>query len=322
MDNQTVIIFGGSGFIGMHLAKYLLENGFAEKIYSLDIVKPRYTSDKISYIACNIRNPIDIEIEQVEVIYNLAAIHQTPGHPNEEYFITNIRGAQNVCDFAEQKGIKTIVFASSISPYGASEDLKTEDSIPQPLTAYGTSKLTAEYIHRMWLERGVDRKLVIIRPGVVFGYGENGNFTRLYNSMKNCYFFYPGRKDTKKACVYVKDLVRSVYEMSCNGARLQFYNMCYPEPPAIEEITQTISEVTGIAKPRLVIPAKLLRVTAAILGLFTKKETGFHPDRIKKLMISTNISGEKLARSPYRLKYSLKEAIEDWYKDCNQIGLF
>ncbi len=38
--------------------------------------------------------------------------------------------------------------------------------------------------------------------------GENGNFTRLYWAIRGHKFAYPGRKDTIKACIYVKELVR------------------------------------------------------------------------------------------------------------------
>lgn len=51
-------------------------------------------------------------------------------------------------------------------------------------------------------------ELTIVRPGIVYGKGEHGNMTRLYRGQKKGYFFYAGRKDTIKACIYVKELVR------------------------------------------------------------------------------------------------------------------
>ena len=129
--------------------------------------------------------------------------------PDHEYFETNIRGAENVCAFAEKHGIKKIVFTSSIAPYGAAEALKEETTLPTPNTPYGISKLVAEKIHQIWQTKDSDnRQLTIVRPGVVFGKGENGNFTRLYWGIRKHTFAYPGRKDTIKACIYVKELVR------------------------------------------------------------------------------------------------------------------
>lgn len=79
-----------------------------------------------------------------DIIFNFAAVHRTPGHEDHEYFETNIRGAENVVAFAERHGIKQIVFTSSIAPYGPSEELKSEDTLPTPNSAYGISKLVAE----------------------------------------------------------------------------------------------------------------------------------------------------------------------------------
>jgi hypothetical protein len=50
--------------------------------------------------------------------------------------------------------------------------------------------------------------------------------------------------------------------------------------------------------------------------MFGKEFSGIHPDRVKKLMISTNISGEKLSVSRYKLKFTLEEAVNDWFNDC------
>lgn len=48
---------------------------------------------------------------------------------------------------------------------------------------------------------------------------------------------------------------------------------------------------------------------------------GICPARVKKLQISTNISGTKLANSGYIFKYTFEEAIKDWYKDNYKKGL-
>ena len=53
-----------------------------------------------------------------------------------------------------------------------------------------------------------------------------------------------------------------------------------------------------------------------------RKKVGIHPDRIKKLMISTNISGKKLKDTGYKFHYTLEESFRDWYKDCEEKGLY
>lgn len=52
------------------------------------------------------------------------------------------------------------------------------------------------------------------------------------------------------------------------------------------------------------------------------EKVGIHPDRVKKLMVSTNICGKKLAASDYKFHYTLEESFRDWFNDCNKEGLF
>lgn len=208
---MNYIVTGGSGFIGTHLINLLKEVYPDCNIYNLDIVE-NCQDGKATYINCDVRKPIDLKdvvITVDDIIFNFAAVHRTPGHPDHAYFETNILGAENVTAFAEKHGIRKIVFTSSIAPYGAAEDLKKETTLPTPNTPYGISKLVAEKIHTIWQAKSQqERQLTIVRPGVVFGKRENGNFTRLYWGIRGHKFMYPGRKDTVKACIYVKELVR------------------------------------------------------------------------------------------------------------------
>ena len=115
-----------------------------------------------------------------------------------------------------------------------------------PTTPYGISKLVAEKIHRVWQAEDPGRRLSIVRPGIVFGKHERGNFTRLYNALDRVLFAYPGRRDTLKAAIYVKDLVRVMDEMvRAPRAPVQLYNGCLPNPPRIDEIVETMQQVIG-----------------------------------------------------------------------------
>ena len=82
-----------------------------------------------------------------------------------------------------------------------------------------------------------------------------------------------------------------------------------------------MAEATHVRAPKILVPGWALKSAAgsAYLGarLIGKKISGIHPDRVEKLMVSTNISGEKLSKSPYKLQFSLKEALEDWFKDSD-----
>ena len=220
-----------------------------------------------TFIGYDIRKPIEnlpFTPTEDDVIFNFAAVHRTPGHEDHEYFETNIRGAENVVAFAEKWNIKKIVFISSIAPYGAAEQLKKETTLPTPNTAYGISKLVAEKIHEKWQNGDAEhRQLTIVRPGVVFGKGENGNFTRLYWAIRGHKFAYPGRKDTIKACIYVKELVRFMLWKVEEGVNtnnsnntigadvksakgVEIYNCCFEPAYTIQHIVEGMKKVTGL----------------------------------------------------------------------------
>ncbi len=331
---MNYFITGGTGFIGTHLTNLLKEKHPECNVYNLDIVSPGTPLPTVkdyepalrdgqklasTFIRCDVRQPIfldGISVTPNDIIFNFAAVHRTPGHFDHEYFETNIRGAENVCAFAERHGIKKIVFTSSIAPYGAAEEEKFETTLPTPNTAYGISKLVAEKIHMIWQAKNpVERQLIIVRPGVVFGKGENGNFTRLYWGVREHKFMYPGRKNTIKACIYVKELVRfMLYKLEHHEQGVELYNCTFEPAYTIEQIVETMKKVTGIKHSVPLIPAWILMSAAAVVGCLGAP-MGICPARVKKLMISTNICGKKLSDSGYKFHYTFEEAIADWSKD-------
>ena len=330
---MNYIIFGGSGFIGTHLIKLLKKECVKEndKIYDLDIVMPGEEGvvpgivekiDGVEYIRLDVREEINFDFNPTkdDIIFNLAAVHRTPGHPDKEYFETNIRGAENVTAFAEKHGITKILFTSSIAPYGAAEELKEETTLPTPNSPYGISKLVAEKIHETWARKDDNRELTIVRPGIVYGKGEHGNMTRLYKGQKKRYFVYTGRKDTIKACIYVKELCLFFkYRMIDNTFKgVDIYNCTFEPAFTIQEICETMQKATGMKRYIPLIPGGLLMFVARVLGPIGGKKVGIHPARVKKLMVSTNICGKKLRESDYKFHYTLEESFKDWFEDCKK----
>jgi len=337
---MNYIIIGGTGFIGTHLTNLIFEREPNAKVYNLDVAEPGKPLPTVKnykpalrdgeklksiWVKCDVRKSIDnlpFTPTPDDIIFNFAAVHRTPGFPDYDYFETNIRGAENVTAFAERWGIKTILFTSSIAPYGASEELKEETTLTTPNTAYGISKLVAEKIHEKWQAKDADnRQLTIVRPGVVYGKGENGNFTRLYWGIRKHRFAYPGRKDTIKACVYAKELVRfMLWQISNQQGGTQLFNCTFEPAYNIEQIVKTMKKKTGLTQFVPYFPAWLLMPAAAVIGVLGAP-MGICPARVKKLMISTNICGKKMASSGYQFKYSFEESIEDWFKDNDNKGL-
>lgn len=316
--NERVIIFGGSGFIGGHLVRELASRGTREIIVA-DLVPPAGILFKgARYVQCDVRKPISSDlVTGPATVVNLAAVHRTPGHPDHEYYETNVSGATNVVKFCEETGSTRLWFTSSIAVYGPSEEPKSEESVPDPVSAYGKSKFEAEAIHRNWVEKESGRKLVIARPAVIFGARENGNFTKLAKTLKRGFFVYPGRTNTIKGCGYVEDLVGSLFFMDEQPDSSILYNYCYPRPYTIREICETFVQEAGYRAPLGTIPLSLMVNAARVFQLLNAigLKNGIHPARMHKLTRSTYIVPSELVRRGYPYRTDLAEALRRWQAD-------
>jgi nucleoside-diphosphate-sugar epimerase len=306
------LVLGGAGFIGTHLLRRLADRGTAPLI-SLDLKPPAEPVAGVDYRTGDVRETFDgIVPEPVERICNLAAVHRTPGHPDHEYYETNVAGAVNACGFARRRGVGRMLFTSSISVYGTREEACDEDTPPAPNTAYGRSKALAELVHREWAAEADGRRLVVVR-----GRGENGNFSRLLRQLRRRAFAFPGRRDTVKACGWVDELLRSLEFAEARDAPVYLYNFAYPGPTTIGRIAAAVADAAGVPAPRLTVPAGLMLAAAAgfealdALGL----RNAINRDRVRKLMVSTDIRPTRLLQDGYEFETDIESGVRGWLED-------
>lgn len=309
MTKGSALITGASGFIGTHLARRLAAAGV--RPVCLDLKPPRERLPGAVYITADIRNLTEVDIPEIDAIWNLAAVHTTPGHPDHEYYDTNVNGALEVVRLADRCGVRSIVFTSSISIYGPSEDRKTEDSAPAPTSAYGKSKLMAERIHQNWQTAAPDRRLMVVRPAVVFGPGEGGNFTRMAALLKKGFFVFPGRRDTIKSCIYVDDLLDLMADADARGYDSVVINGAYPECPTLEYIVSALKTRYFANATLIDVPRTVVLGGASLIGSLNGVG-GIHPDRVRKLLKSTHVYPQWAADRQLLPTGALDKAIDRW----------
>lgn len=334
LNNGTVVLFGGTGFIGTHVAMDCLREGLAERVILVDLNPPRVEpwtaplqaalqTGQARFVRGDVRQPIpESLLPKADLVFNLAAVHREPGHEPREYFETNLGGAEHVCAWAATVGCERIVFTSSIAPYGPCDEMKDETSLPVPDSAYGSSKLAAEKIHMAWQAGCPRRRLLILRPGVVFGPGEGGNVTRLIRSVMKGYFVYMGNRQTRKAGGYVKELCRAIRfgldHQDRSEESVTLLNFSMDPPPTLESYVTAIGNAAGIRRSPAQLPRSLLlaasypiSAVAATLGI----RQPITPVRVRKLFRSTSIDPRRLRDLGYQPRYTLEAALEDWKHD-------
>jgi nucleoside-diphosphate-sugar epimerase len=322
---KLAVLFGGAGYIGSFLIQKLIAEKRFDKIVIYDIQDSGKYFDPenfrmLTYIIGDVKVPITIENlgafdPKNSWIFNFAAIHREPGHEYKEYFNTNVPGAENINSFARKTGIRNIFFTSSIAPYGKSLNKNTEESSLYPETAYGISKALAEKIHREWLAEDVNRRLIIVRPSVIFGPKDPGNVYRMIKALKKGTFVLPNGGKVVKAYGYIYGLIESIIFTMNKSDRIIVYN--YAENPLVllNEMTDIVKKKFSYKKPVLSVSVKILSVVAAIIRGIYKiigKSTDIHPVRVKKAGFPTNIEPRYLIDSGFKFKYDFESALKHW----------
>lgn len=310
------LVLGGAGFIGRHLLTHLAGRG-VRPLISLDLVDPARPVAGVDYRRGDVRIPFAALVpEAVAVVYNLAAVHRTPGHPDHAYYETNVAGAVNACRYATLRGVERILFTSSISVYGPREEPCSETTPPAPESAYGRSKLLAEAVHESWAEAGSARRLAILRPAVVFGDGEGGNFDRLLRQLRRRAFVFPGRRDTIKGCGYVGELLHAMAFCVQRDETVYRANFAYPDPSTIEAIACTVAATAGLPSPRLTVPAGAVMGAAWLLEMLGRAglDSGINRDRVAKLLVSTHVRPDRLLADGYRFETDLATGVRAWLR--------
>lgn len=163
MAKEIVLVTGAAGFIGFHLSKRLLDDGYEvigldnlNSYYSVELKKSRLSllenSQRFKFIQLNMvdKNQLDdlFKTHQFDFIINLAAqagVRHSMTHPYD-YLENNLHGFLNILEACRNSKIKHLLYASSSSVYGANRKtpFSVHDAVDHPLSLYAASKKSNE----------------------------------------------------------------------------------------------------------------------------------------------------------------------------------
>lgn len=141
-----IVVTGGSGFIGSHLASHLAEDG--HKVRIIDIVPPPLGVG-VEFVRGSVLDPLRLSklFEGAEAVAHLAALVDVSASVKDPFsdFTVNALGTLYVLEAARKAGVKRVAYASSAAVYGNPVKLPIAETHPtSPLSPYGNSKLSAE----------------------------------------------------------------------------------------------------------------------------------------------------------------------------------
>jgi nucleoside-diphosphate-sugar epimerase len=175
------LVTGGGGFIGSHLARRLLRDGFEVRVLDNFATGRRENLleiwDDVELVEGDIQSyeRVHNAVNGCDLVAHLAALPSVPRSVQDPLTsnATNVTGTLNVLLAARDSGVKQLVYASSSSVYGANPELpKREDQATLPISPYAVAKLAGESYCRAFYEV-FGLQTVALRFFNVFGPGQD-----------------------------------------------------------------------------------------------------------------------------------------------------
>jgi len=236
---MSILITGGTGFIGIGLAQRLAERG--EDIVLFDIApRSERVADmkgKVKVIQGDLKVWPEVmnvvKDNNIEGIFHLGSMLSLPSEANPwASFQTNVAGTMHVLEAARLFDLKRVIFASTAATYGlGTGEVISDETLQRPITMYGTGKLYGELLGRFYRRKfGLDFRA--LRYCAVMGPGVKTMAVTQYNAwmVENAALGKPYEcfvsKDTAIPVTYFKDAIRAI-EMLYYTPREQIKTVCY-----------------------------------------------------------------------------------------------
>lgn len=298
---MNIYITGSTGFVGQNLIPYLNKVGFQTNQLSLRLLNWAEKIDKSSNV----------------IIHLAGKAHDIANTLDEqEYFEINRDLTIKVFqEFLKSNASDFIYFSSVKASADNAPVVLTEDIVPSPKTPYGKSKLAAEQ-YLLAQKIPSNKRLFIIRPGMIHGPGNKGNLNLLYKYVKKGLPYPLAAFQNKRSFLSIDNLCFVVTEIIRNrNVHSGIYNLVDDETLSTNEIVGVISN-TIQKKARLWHISKAALVGIAKLGDLIKMP--FNTNRLQKLTESYIVSNQKIKMAlgiqqlPITASEGLKKTIESF----------
>ena len=241
---MLVLVTGGSGFIGSHLSRLLIEKGHDVRV--MDLVEPK--TPGVDYIRGDVRLFDDVAkaMRGADAVAHLAALISVDESVRKpaEYHATNVTGSLNVMRACVVGGVRRLVYASSAAVYGNPTSLPLkEDSPAAPISPYGATKLAPEFYAGAF-QASYGLSPIVLRLFNVYGPGQalndySGVVTRFIENAragKSPVIFGDGQQS--RSFINVRDVAEAIYLALTSRISFGTFNIASKEPVTINDLAR------------------------------------------------------------------------------------
>jgi nucleoside-diphosphate-sugar epimerase len=318
---MKAFVTGGTGFIGSHLADYLIRSSEYTEVRCLVRSREKWLKGKSYTRIDGDLSSIPVlrkAVEGVDTIFHLAGI--VSASSQKEFNQANVDATENLLRVAEQAGVSNIVILSSLAAAGPSNGTpKTEKDPLTPVSMYGRSKQLMEKMIQETASANMSVK--VLRPPAVYGPREDQIYT-LFKLMKFGVTPIVGNGlKPKLSMVYVDDLINGILKAAADPKKGVHSYYISGQITCWNEIKQIADTVLGKKSLSLKIPpaavkkvAGLIETTATLFGSYPVVNREKAREMVLEWTCSTQKAEEEL---DYKPEISLEEGISrtlHWYK--------
>jgi nucleoside-diphosphate-sugar epimerase len=256
MSGHRVLVTGGAGFLGSHVAAELVEHPHVDLVVAGDVRGPEHPIDGVVYDDCDVTRPAGLapllERHGIDVVVHLAAI-VNPGRDHELEYRVDVEGSRNILDACLETGVRRVVVSSSGAAYGYHPDnpqwlretdpVRGNDEFP-----YSRHKRLVEEMLAERRRTHPELEQVVFRIGTILGPTVRNQITALWDGRR---ILAVRGSDSPFVFVWVDDVARAMVRAATDGPA-GIYNVAGDGRLTVREIARRLG------KPTVTVPAGVL----------------------------------------------------------------
>jgi nucleoside-diphosphate-sugar epimerase len=255
--NNKLLIIGGSGFIGSHIAKSALKKGLHVTILSKNSKIGLNFINGVEYLFADVSSKRELNSQLQGKSFNYIVNscgyidHSNYDSGGNKVFEVHFEGTKNIIDCIDKKLLKSFIQIGSSDEYGNNPAPQNELQRESPISPYSCAKVASTHFLQT-LYRTENFPVIILRPFLVYGPGQSVDrfIPQIVRGCINNETFPVSKGEQLRDFCFIDDFVRAVFAAFDNDeAYGEVINVSSGKPVSIKHVINTIVNIVGLGNP-------------------------------------------------------------------------